>query len=1090
MIKWIIKNTLIVFGCLATLWMGLFGLMQTEIVRSWALNKILDTLEKETEYQVAIGKIEFTFPFNLNFEELQVSQDHQRLATIKELKIACYSWALLNGKLVFPSIEAKGVFLDTPLKNLYNEGNPSLPLEISKLLINDLSFSDEFVKSYKLPGPVSNLLKKTKLKLEGSVNSEPLNSHLLFTAESIHKETPPLSLAIDSVKGQTSFSFHVSGYPLQNVIEGTPVSPHTTFDFALIAYAPLLSGEGLIEGHFKFQLQAPHPESAIENILGKQTALKAKYRFNGLHDIEVNDLKLDLQDYKITSEIKLNQNNLSLLFSSASDLQGSLNTHISLGPNQELLFSDIDLKTLKTDWVGNLQFDPSTLDVKGSIAADIENLNLLASYLQQPIKGSARAELVFLPNRETVLRLLSKEILYRDISLKEIDLSAYLHGRLNHIEGSISKLGFPYSQIEKITFASTIDLEQPAWPYTLSASKASSALNSQGYWSAHEGQWKIHIDTLEGTLAESDAQLLEPIDISGTKDQLQITPFELTIGKGVMKGQLSLRPDQMTLNIEGKEVPNELIHEFYEDLPLTGRFNFSARVNGDPGHPTGNINIAIREGVVKEEVFSKLPQMEADVYLSFDNNQTLFKGEIRGIGQNPISLDGRLPFQISAVPLNLGIDENPMDVTLKAGGEIGPFLQILFNEKINLTGEMETLLNISGTFKQPAIKGQLKLKNGSYESYSLGAVYKNIEADIEGEGSKLILKKLVAEEGREGALTATGYWSLDSTEDFPFEFEINPSRIAFLDSDFARISAGGKLSLVGSRKQGRLSGTLQVDQGKISIQEESPSQIKTIEVTYVNVPEGEKPPVHGKAIDSKWPLELDIKLIIPGRLEIAGDHFQSEWKGDLIISGIPQAPLLNGDLRVTEGSFNIQGKPFNISQGSIHFGGSLAKKTTLYIVASKEIDRITAEVVLKGSTQNPGISFRSNPPLSEREVLSYILFGRGTSDITPDQGTELNRSIITLSASKGQSPDMLTKIRNNIGLDRLDLGSSGAETNEFSLQLGKYIAKGVLVGINKGLNDAANRVTIEAELRKNLKAQAEVGDDGQSKLLLKWKKNY
>ena len=35
-----------------------------------------------------------------------------------------------------------------------------------------------------------------------------------------------------------------------------------------------------------------------------------------------------------------------------------------------------------------------------------------------------------------------------------------------------------------------------------------------------------------------------------------------------------------------------------------------------------------------------------------------------------------------------------------------------------------------------------------------------------------------------------------------------------------------------------------------------------------------------------------------------------------------------------------------------------------------------------------------------------------------------------------------------------------------------------------------NRLSIEASLRKNVKLQAEVGDDAQGQILLKWKQDY
>ena len=77
------------------------------------------------------------------------------------------------------------------------------------------------------------------------------------------------------------------------------------------------------------------------------------------------------------------------------------------------------------------------------------------------------------------------------------------------------------------------------------------------------------------------------------------------------------------------------------------------------------------------------------------------------------------------------------------------------------------------------------------------------------------------------------------------------------------------------------------------------------------------------------------------------------------------------------------------------------------------------------------------------------------SDITTDQGDQLNQSFMTLNSIESEqsgSKDLLSRIRNNMGLDRLDFASSGGDN--FALQFGKYISEGVFISINKNINDA------------------------------------
>lgn len=53
--------------------------------------------------------------------------------------------------------------------------------------------------------------------------------------------------------------------------------------------------------------------------------------------------------------------------------------------------------------------------------------------------------------------------------------------------------------------------------------------------------------------------------------------------------------------------------------------------------------------------------------------------------------------------------------------------------------------------------------------------------------------------------------------------------------------------------------------------------------------------------------------------------------------------------------------------------------------------------------------------------------------------------------------------------------------------MGKYISKNVFVSVNKS---DVNRIAVEAALLPNIKLQAQVGDDSEGQILLKWKHDY
>jgi hypothetical protein len=617
-------------------------------------------------------------------------------------------------------------------------------------------------------------------------------------------------------------------------------------------------------------------------------------------------------------------------------------------------------------------------------------------------------------------------------------------------------------------------------------------------WTA-AGSWQfrspkdlfVRIERLQGQMSIYPFQLQQPFQFQRKNDDIQFSSFYLNLKGALFLAEGMLRNHFIYLKLQGNHIPSEFLHLLDPDIPVTGKFSFLSNLEGPLDQLSGHAQLFIENIQIEEKVFANVPPLNGELLLDLASANLNLKGSFYGIGKSPILIQGHLPMALSLSPFQWKLNKQaPLTIHVTAEGELDPFLHLFYNDTTNLTGQAKIALQLTGYLENPQISGYIDLINGAYESLATGAIYRNIQARLEGNGSKLALKQFSAVDNKNGSITGKGEVLLDAAQHYPFEMHIYPSQIALLDSDFASMSASGHLVLQGNQKQGRMTGSLEANRAVLHIDEEKPKAIRTIDVTYINTLPG-KEPASTKIKEEHWPLDLDIKLSLPNQASIQGKNLASEWKGEIFITGTPQHLLLNGNLRVIEGQYNLNGKVFSLTQGNIHFAGPLDKKTTLYIVASKEIEPITAEIIVKGTPQAPLFSFRSNPPLSEREVLSYILFNRGISDITSNEGAQLSHSFTSLNAASSSSTDFLSRLRNNIGIDRLDFNSGdGSDSNDFSLQVGKYIYPGVLFSINKGLNEAANRFSIEANLRKNVKAQAEVGDDGQGQLKLKWKKNY
>ncbi len=691
---------------------------------------------------------------------------------------------------------------------------------------------------------------------------------------------------------------------------------------------------------------------------------------------------------------------------------------------------------------------------------------------------------------------------------------ARLRNPLEMIEGNIQfhaeHVQTEMARLDELEGSGHFDLNQTEWPFQLKGRgfwKDHFRFFAKGNWHLQKEKFELHTHQLTGEFGPYLLQLLEPLHVTRHLNGLQVTGLHLQLGEGKIQGQFNLDQQNVFSTFKTNAVPSELFHYFMPDLPLTGRATFQGQLSGPIQDPRGKLQIDLHNIQVIEDIFAKKPFIAGKLYLDLSGKGIQVSSELKGIGHTPLLISGQLPISLSLDPVNFKIDPNlPFKLALNAEGELDPYLHLFYNDTTNLSGQAKIALQLTGQMMAPQIQGHIDLINGAYESLSTGAIYHNIQAHLEGNGSKIVLSKFSAQDNKQGSITAAGTITLDASKRFPFEFNINPSHIFILDSDYASISASGPLSLIGNMEQSKLRGELTIDRAIVHLEETLPRKVKTVDVKYINLAEGERQPNYLEKKEGKSSIELDIKLQAPQNISIEANHLKSEWKGSIAVTGTPNNIQLYGDLRIARGEYDFNGKVFTLSQGNIHFAGSPDKKTTLYVVASKDIDRIHAEIIVKGPATKPVISFRSNPPLSQREVLSYILFNRGISDITSDQGDQLSQSFISLQSSDQTkaSDDFLSRLRNNIGIDRLDFISSNRrldptrpnydyerDNQDIGLQIGKNLTENISVSVNQSMA-APPSIAIEAKLRKNLKAQAESGvnSDAPVRMSIKWKKDY
>lgn len=908
------------------------------------------------------------------------------------------------------------------------------------------------------------------------------------------------------------------------LLKGTFATSHE--QFRILEFKGII-GLGKIEGcvalNSDFQLDGTAlkiviPDSSYLNQFSKlksQGALHTQFSLSG--KLTSPSIDLELRNDSISFEEHSFQNIRAHFKSNISSeiLDGSFTIHgkhqsqmvhfsadYNWLINREIQFSKVSLDIPQAHVTGNFSLslinNSVDVDLKGS--ADIA---LLSQISGQKMNGMALFDinLQHIPNKISSLKLIlaGKKMEFGDVLTQDATITATLSGTIDKPNGEIKitakNASWDKWEITNLVGETNVDPSLNMWPFLVSFNSNDNGkleLHSKGFWLYSPQAIQVSLDKFHAKIMGYPIVLQNPTQLKIQNDELLLSRSTLSIGGGVLQAELKYNPHEIWLKSELKELPLSIIHQIFPDLPpVTGIASGSTELTESAQGLNGSLKVDISNFNFLEEPFATPEPMQGSFTAEVSHDAVICSGNVTGFGSEPIVLNATLPLMIALRTPEFEINkQKQLSAHLALKGPFAALIELFTtNTATNMTGHANIEIDLAGTLKTPQLTGHAVISEGTFESLDLGTTLKNIEAHIDLNGKNAVLTKLTAVDGQNGIVTGRGSAEIDFEKHFPFELLIDLEKVAVLYLDFTSATASGQLKWNGNSFGATLSGKLVADSFIVDLPDQTSAITEPMEITYVNQPTDSVAPTRYVDRTSDWPLSFDVQVEVPSKGIISGTNLSSEWKGQAVITGTSSSPLINGTYKIIKGEYRINGKPFQVREGFITFAGNLEKKTTLYVIASHEIDSINVDIILKGSMKNPSISLRSNPPMSQRDILSWLLFNRGASEITPFQGTQLNESITDL-LKENSEPDLLTRIRNRLGIDRIDISRPDSTSNEVSLQVGKYLSKGLYVSVNKSVTADAKRLAVEANLIKNFKVQAEVGDDSEAQLFLKWKKDY
>jgi translocation and assembly module TamB len=732
--------------------------------------------------------------------------------------------------------------------------------------------------------------------------------------------------------------------------------------------------------------------------------------------------------------------------------RGSL--HISRPKAGEIVIEGVDVAIGSATAQGGATFSPGNF-AAGQFAIHAKNLDDLSPLVLQKLEGSLDAEVSLTHDgarQDAAVKAKAQRIgafglrldaLDADLALTDIYRRPVIAGSLSADEARIG--GQTISRIR------------------LNAKGAAGASNIT--LSAAAGGFNLDA---RGTLVASDPPRLELAKFDATRGRDRIAlagPATIVIKEGgVDLRNLTLSLDGGRLTIDGRAgakldlkagfraIPLSVADIAAPGLGLSGTLDGEATINGTPAAPSGAYRFKIANLAAPQTRSAGLPPIDAEAAGRLEGQRLSLEATVKAGQANNVKISGTAPLS----------DMGPLDLKVTGNLDAGLANRALAAAGRRLAGSVAIDGRVTGTINQPQASGSITLANGSFQDAILGISFEAMRARLVAQGDRVTIESASATTRNGGSISASGSVRLDPAGGFPGEIRIKGQNAELLHSAIATAIANLDLDVSGPlARNPRVGGSVHIVSLDILIPDRFPGALQPLPGTRHVDPTptaAARLAIAAKAKRGKGALDfdapLDLTIDVPGRIRVRGRGLEAQLGGNLRLTGTLAAPKPVGVFNLVRGRLKVLTAELDITRANLTFAGDILPN--LDFLATTQAGGASISVAITGNPADPQFTFSSSPDLPQDEILSRLLFGAPSGQLSPTQALALAQAVAIYSGGN----DALEGLRRSLGL-----GAAGNSNDPLSNFFGDRVSLGVHTGATPQQTGVGMSVTIYKQLK-------------------------
>ena len=304
---------------------------------------------------------------------------------------------------------------------------------------------------------------------------------------------------------------------------------------------------------------------------------------------------------------------------------------------------------------------------------------------------------------------------------------------------------------------------------------------------------------------------------------------------------------------------------------------------------------------------------------------------------------------------------------LQADGSVNMRLAETLDPDLIAAGVTSFQMEAHGPLNDPTLQGKVEFQNASLALQDFPNGLSQIKGTLEFIQNRLEVRSLTAMSGG-GQLSVGGY--LGFQHGLYADLSATGKSIRIRYPQGISSLADANLKLQGPQNNLLLSGNVVVTRFAINSDLDIASLTSQASgVQAIVAPDA--PSNH---------LRLDVHLTSAPQLNFQNAYAKLAGDVDLHLRGTLASPSLLGRISLTQGSTSVSGTRYELQRGDINFSNPVRIQPNIDIDATARVEDYDITLGLHGTSDKPRLTYRSEPPLPEADIVALLALGHTQSE--------------------------------------------------------------------------------------------------------------